>query len=258
MISEDDMSAVPGDGKSDWYNFGLWSRQACDFPKAAKELAHKLALLGELQYCPHLLDIGPGYGAQLSLWRSSFQVEKITAIEPNPAAWERAKTYATPETVVLCNRLQDFTPDKPVHSVIAVDSCYHIPYNEFWDKIKNLSGLSQVVLSDFFLLKPPASFLDVTLLKLVGGSAKIPFKNFRTKDQYLDSVSFKAHTWQDVSEQVIDGFCCFVKDRFVRLTWSQRFIKSEMLKVYITYLMLKKMRLRGLIGYALILFKPDR
>lgn len=247
---------LPGDPRSDWYNFGYWNPGTTDFDRASEALAFKLGQLAELKACPHLLDVGPGFGAQLALWKTDFQVVRVTALEPNHRSWLRAKVYEDPTISVLCSRLEEYSPESAVKCAIAVDSCYHIPYNLIWQKLMQLSGLTRVVLSDFYLLRTPTSFFDRFFLRMVALSARIPHGNFRTKEEYLRTSRMQLSSWEDVSVQVVDGFCNYVSNQFAKRSFFQTLFNADALKVYCTYLMLRRLRLMGLVGYALIVFKP--
>jgi hypothetical protein len=253
MSGSKSTTVIPGDGKSDWYNLGYWDG-ASSFPDACKTLAEKLGLFAGLESCPHLLDIGPGYGAQLDLWKTVFRIEKITAVEPDRSAFVRAMNYSSAHIKIYNTRLETFRFPEGVHSVIAADSCYHIPFEKFWHKLAETGGVTSVVLSDLFLLKRPTAWIDLLFLRLVAIVSKIPFENFRTKEQYLSSSPFRLTSWEDVSEQVLDGFCFFVQ-RNLSGRWLQILASTSKLKVFCTYLIVKRLRARGLAGYAFILMR---
>ena len=246
---------LPGDLSTDWYNFGFWDADSKRFEKAAEALAFKLGRLAELNECSHLLDIGPGYGAQLALWKNSFQVQKITALEPNKSAWQRATAYEENTISVSCSKLEDYPANDGIHCVVAVDSCYHIPYSVIWNKLQHLSGLQKVVFSDLFLLRVP-SIMESVILRVITMIAKIPYQNFRTKDVYCRTSQMHVVSWDDVSVQVVDGFCKFVGSEIGKRSISQRFFSSQLLKVFGTALLLRWLRTKCLIGYAVIVFKP--
>lgn len=209
----------------------------------------------DLSSCSHLLDIGPGFGAQLSLWKSRFQVEKTTALEPNREAWQRAKARENTTTVVLCERLEDFETSEAVDCAVAVDSCYHISYSVFWSSLQALPSLKSVALSDLFLLRKPL-LSDRIFLRFIALCARIPYENFRTKDQYLQTSGMQVASWEDASDQVIDGFCNFVSAEVKTRSLLQMIFKEQLLKIYCTYLLLRRLRSKKMIGYALIVFKP--
>jgi hypothetical protein len=250
-----DQLVLPGDLSTDWYNFGFWDPDTKEFEKAAMALAFKLGQLAELNNCSHLLDVGPGYGAQLTLWKNGFQVQKITALEPNQAAWQRASTYEEEAIAVYCSKLEDYPANPDIRCVVAVDSCYHIPYNVIWNKLQHLSGLQKVVFSDLFLLRVP-SIMESVILRVITMIAKIPYQNFRTKDVYCRTSQMHVVSWDDVSVQVVDGFCKFVGSEIGKRSISQRFFSSQLLKVFGTACLLRWLRTKGLIGYALIVLKP--
>jgi hypothetical protein len=221
-------------------------------------LAYKLGQLADLKSHSHLLDIGPGRGAQLALWKKKFQIEKITALEPNQSSWQRLKAHEDRVTVVIRTKLEDFPARDAVQCVVAVDSCYHISYDIIWNKLLQIPGLKSVVLSDLFLLQRPSSFSDRVFLRIVALAANIPFRNFRTKDEYLRTSGMTLVSWEDTSTQVLDGFCNFVSREIRKRSFFQRLFNGALLKVYCTYLILRRLRARGLVGYALIVFKPKQ
>jgi hypothetical protein len=63
-------------------------------------------------------------------------------------------------------------------------------------------------------------------------------------------------SWDDVSVQVIYGFCEFVASEIKKRSISQKFFSSQLLKVFGTSCLLRWLRAKGLIGYALIVLKP--
>jgi hypothetical protein len=215
---------------SRWENLGLWSRADQPYADAARALALRVGTVAGLQSGDSVLDIGPGQTTeQLKLWSDKFEIGAHYGWEadspaPAPRSWQH---------------------------VLAVDSAYFVP--ELWPRWQSLwpqlNDGGAITWTDLYLAAPLASWRSFARLRLTSALASIPWRHWRSRDQWLHRLSTlpgATTDFEDLTDEVLGGFVRHMQ-------WRQRTTanRAGLRLAYGTAALLEPLLSQGVIGYGL-------
>ncbi len=211
---------------SSWGNLGYW-QAASHYPQACEQLAREVALMGNLNSTHKMLDTGFGCGDQLLLWIQEFNVKTLYGLNVSHSQTEFAKekianasfninTVCELDAADGCSEASWQALDNDFQRIMALDCIYHFSDKTRYFSLceKHLAEDGVLVVSDLLLLKDQLSFMQKFLLKSICALSHIPYKNFKTFDQYQQQLadsglSITQH--KDISQQVFLPFGNWLK-----------------------------------------------
>ncbi|WP_353140837.1 SAM-dependent methyltransferase [Acinetobacter pragensis] len=203
-----------------WSNLGYWQADADAYPQACQALAEHLAQAIQLNAHDRLLDLGCGQGASLQLWLKQFKVQRLYALEMQPACIEKIKKELNSKAAIYCAsflNLKTVFPQTSFDAVLCIDAAYHSPLNSFLRSVQSVLnskgrlGFHYLMLSDEYLNSNALQKLKYrALLK----AADVNLSDLLSeKELYaaLESSSFKNIQIEDISAQVFAGFAHYAE-----------------------------------------------
>ena len=192
-----------------WGNLGYW-QSLDDYLSAAIALAKLVGDAARLNQHQKVLDLGSGYGAQLHLWKSHYQVESIQTFEPDKAASKHAQGYIAGSDISGISWLPSAeSAADDLDAVVSVDAAYHIPNRRaLWQSlVKRLKPNGRLALTDLVLFEH--AHTRTHPLHRVSSIFEIPAENLMTQHAYreeLEGIGFKNVEFRDLSSAVFGGF----------------------------------------------------
>lgn len=194
-----------------WDNLGYWEANTQSYQEAAERLARQMWGIGSPHVSPRVLDVGSGFGAQLSIWRSLGALD-VLALEPDPARSSAAGTcYSDAPGIEVLNASAALTSKLPEASrdlVVVLDALYH-----FDDRLNFFSSARRVLVPDgrlifCTLVRPEHGVGPSVALRAFGRLFEMPTglptaKQLRTE---LAKSGFESVQLTDWTEPVLGGF----------------------------------------------------
>lgn len=243
-----------------WNNLGYWADSA-DYGQACQALARLHGQAAQLQAGQHILELACGYGAAFELWKNTFNINKISALEYRPQCVSHIKHHGLTSAIYV-GRF-DYPLPSPLNAttydaVLCVDAAYHAQsLAQFLAVITPaLKSGGRFAFSTLILADDYASFplnkriIAQSLLRLANISqasvlSAAQIKHLAAQQQFSDL------TIQPLNQPVFLGFADWVTHRAAQLSFKDK-IHADWQKIYLTAQWCRWLANNPLLSYVLI------
>lgn len=241
-----------------WENLGYWGSESDTYKVAAQRLASRVGEEACLKEGDRVLDLGSGYGDQISLWFDRFRIAELVALNPDQNQQRIAQTKVSPclrGSVTLDIKNHNEFDGGPWDKVVAVDAAYFFSsFHEFLNRVfYSLNRGGCFAWTDVLLQRPIDRAFSRLKLRGVSNLTGIESAHWQTPDQCrerLQAIGFQRIVITDIGEAVIDGFCAFVKKH--RRLYGRQFSSSHWRKSAATAAVLKHLYKHDIVSYFII------
>ena len=219
LLVQEDLWSVD----STYLNLGFWPG-ADNIDDASRQLATLVASRANVREYHLVLDAGCGFGDQCSLWADLYPHTRFCAISNSLPQLKHAMQLVRQRkldgrvSLVHCDATASPFPANTFDRILALESAFHFDtrhdfFRHAWQLLK--PG-GRIVLADF-IARPSVDFVHRMARELGGAAWQIPRANLCSREQYeagLQSCGFTKIDIQNVTEQVIEPFAKFIRDRY--------------------------------------------
>lgn len=237
-----------------WSNLGLW-QAGDDYRHACQALAIHLANLIDLNSNDILLDLACGQGASLQLWKNSYNIQHISAVELQAKHVTQLKNHAPFLNSILCDSFLNLNSNsfsQKFSAVLCIDAAYHVNLNSFLNAVTQvmqaegrLAFHTLMLSEDFLNLKVWQQKKYAALLK----AADVNLKDVMTQSKLHSTImqhGFQEVLIHDLSESVLLGFADYIQGANLALQGLDGF------KIAMTAKMCRKLWQDGLVRYVAV------
>lgn len=192
-----------------YMNMGYWKEGAQTVDEAGEALVKLVGSAGNFSPGEHILDVGCGFAEQDLFWIGHFGVDRITAIDINPAVINVATERA--DKCGLSDRLE-----------LKLASAIEMPFDsDTYDKVVSVEAAFQFLTrEDFFrqayrVLRPGGRLVTSDLIPMPGRTVRdlrVNPVNMYSRDEYrlkLEQIGFTNISLTSIRDQVIKPFTKF-------------------------------------------------
>lgn len=203
-----------------WSNLGFWQADTRSYPQACQALADHLAQALKLASHDQLLDIGCGQGASLQHWLHDYQIQRLSAVELQPACIEKIQKKLNSKADIRCAsflNLNTVFPDLRFDVVLCIDAAYHSALNSFLFSTSSVLnstgrlGFHYLMLSDKYVNLNALQRLKYQALLKAADVNLHDLMNQKGLQQALQQAEFTNIQIEDISEQVFAGFAHYAE-----------------------------------------------
>lgn len=210
-----------------YLNLGLWNKNTKTLDQASVNLAHRMAVLADLNNSHHLLDVGFGFAEQDLYWHKTFNVKKITGINICEAQVDIARKKVNNAGLSNCidlafgNALHLSFGDDSFDRIFAMECAMHFNPRERFLKeaFRVLKPGGKLILMDICGLSTPLSISQRLIYKLACMFWQLPTHNLYPLKDYettLKNHGFIINNIRSIKDQVyypcFDYLHSFLKD----------------------------------------------
>lgn len=219
LLAEGDLWSV----NSNYLNLGYWPG-ADNIDDASRQLATLVASRADIREHQVVLDAGCGFGDQSGLWANLYPQTSFCAISNSHEQLKQAlkltqlRGLGERISIVHCDATACPFPANTFDRILALESAFHFDtrrdfFRHAWQLLKPGGRL---VLADF-IARSSVDLVHRIARELGGAAWQIPRANLCSRQQYeaeLKDCGFGRVTVEDITEQVIDPFAQFIRDRY--------------------------------------------